>query len=84
MLSNIYLDDFDQEMARREHQIIRYADDILLFKWSCKGAENALEVASSYLENELKLTVTRCPVFGIYGTLRGIIAAIVTIQPLTG
>lgn len=57
LLANIYLDDFDQEMTRRGHKLIRYADDILIFKGSRKGAQNALKVASSHLENELKLTV---------------------------
>ena len=29
-LANIYLDAFDQEMKRRDHRIVRYADDILI------------------------------------------------------
>ncbi|WP_240312675.1 group II intron maturase-specific domain-containing protein, partial [Vreelandella aquamarina] len=35
----------------------RYADDILILSGSRAGAENALRVAQSYLEEELKLTV---------------------------
>jgi len=57
LLANIYLDDFDQTMKRRGHEVIRYADDILIFKGSQKGAENALKVAGEVLEKELKLTV---------------------------
>lgn len=57
LIANIYLDDFDREMARRGHTVIRYADDILIFKGSRKGAQNALKVASEYLERELQLTV---------------------------
>jgi len=57
LLANIYLDDFDQMMKRRGHEVIRYADDILIFKGSRKGAENALKVATEVLEKELKLTV---------------------------
>ena len=30
LLANIYLDEFDQEMKRRQHRIVRYADDILI------------------------------------------------------
>ena len=57
LLANIYLDEFDQEMMKREHRIVRYADDILIFCTSQSGAENALKVASQYLEVTLKLKV---------------------------
>ncbi len=30
LIANIYLDAFDQEMKRRGHRIVRYADDILI------------------------------------------------------
>lgn len=57
LLANIYLNDFDQHMKSRGHRIVRYADDILIFKISRAGAENALEIASDYLEKELQLKV---------------------------
>lgn len=57
LLSNIYLDEFDQEMMKRKHRIVRYADDILIFCTSASGAENALKVASQLLEVTLKLKV---------------------------
>ncbi len=59
LLANIYLDNFDQFMMARGHRIVRYADDILIFKTSKAGAENALEVAGKFLEKNLKLTVNR-------------------------
>lgn len=59
LLANIYLDAFDQFMMGRGHRIVRYADDILIFKASKAGAENALQVAGVYLEKTLKLTVNR-------------------------
>ncbi|WP_252097671.1 reverse transcriptase domain-containing protein [Pseudoalteromonas sp. NBT06-2] len=55
LLANIYLDEFDQEMMKRAHRIVRYADDILIFCTSKSGAENALKVASHILEEKLKL-----------------------------
>ena len=58
-LANVYLDAFDQEMKRRGHRIVRYADDILILTRSKSAAENALKQASRYLEEELKLTVNR-------------------------
>ena len=57
LLSNIYLDQFDQEMMKRQHRIVRYADDILIFCTSTSGAENALTVARHVLEVTLKLKV---------------------------
>lgn len=59
LLANIYLDEFDQEMKRRCHRIVRYADDILIFCSSGKAAENALKSARKILEQDLKLTVNQ-------------------------
>lgn len=57
LIANVYLDAFDQEMKRRGHRIVRYADDVLIFKTSRSGAENALQQATSLLEKSLALTV---------------------------
>ena len=59
LIANIYLDAFDQEMKRRGHRIVRYADDILILCASRSGAEHALQVATEILEGRLKLTVNR-------------------------
>ena len=59
LLANIYLDGFDQEMKRRGHRIVRYADDILILCRSQRAAEHALQVATHILEVDLKLTVNR-------------------------
>ena len=59
LIANIYLDAFDQEMKRRGHRIVRYADDILILCASHAGAEHALQVATEILEGTLKLTVNR-------------------------
>lgn len=57
LIANVYLDQFDQLMKSRGHRIVRYADDILILCGSKSAAENALKVATGYLEGELKLTV---------------------------
>jgi len=59
LLANIYLDTFDQEMKRRGHRIVRYADDILILCTSRKGAEHALAVATQLLEQDLQLLVNK-------------------------
>jgi len=57
LIANVYLDQFDQHMKQRGHRIIRYADDILILCVSESGARNARCVATTYLEETLKLTV---------------------------
>jgi group II intron reverse transcriptase/maturase len=57
LIANIYLDVFDQEMKRRGHRIVRYADDILILCATRSGAEHAQAVATEILEGPLKLTV---------------------------
>lgn len=59
LLANIYLDAFDQEMKKRDHRIVRYADDILILCCSKQAAENALIKATQILEKDLKLKVNR-------------------------
>jgi group II intron reverse transcriptase/maturase len=59
LIANVYLDEFDQFMKRRNHRIVRYADDIVIVTNSKRAAENALKRAVDYLEGALKLTVNR-------------------------
>ena len=59
LLANIYLDAFDQEMKKRTHRIVRYADDILILCRTEKAAERALIIATQILEKDLKLTVNQ-------------------------
>ena len=59
LIANIYLDAFDQEMKRRGHRLVRYADDILILCRSESAAHQALQTATVILEVDLKLTVNR-------------------------
>lgn len=59
LIANVYLDAFDQHMKQRGHRIVRYADDILILCGSRPAAQNALQVATDYLEGPLKLQVNR-------------------------
>lgn len=59
LISNVYLNQFDQHMKARGHRIVRYADDILILCASESAAQNALSVATRYLEYDLKLKVNR-------------------------
>lgn len=57
LLSNIYLNVFDQKMMKKKIRIVRYADDILVFAKSKAEIGNYLAYARKVLEEELKLKV---------------------------
>lgn len=57
LLANIYLNEFDQEWAKRGVKHIRYADDIVILTKSKRAAEHQLESSKKYLEGKLKLTM---------------------------
>lgn len=59
LLSNIYLDRFDQEMKSLGIRIVRYADDILIFARTYQEARKYQQIATEILEKGLKLTVNR-------------------------
>jgi len=59
LLTNIYLNKFDQHMKTLGIRIVRYADDILIFANSKSEAGRYRAIATSYLEGELKLTVNK-------------------------
>jgi len=43
LLSNVYLDPLDHEMARSEYEMVRYADDMVILCRSGEEAQAALE-----------------------------------------
>jgi len=59
LLSNIYLNEFDQKMKSKGIRIVRYGDDILIFAKDKQTAGNYKAYATKVLEEELKLTVNK-------------------------
>ncbi len=57
LLSNIYLNYFDQKMKNKGIRIVRYADDILIFAKDKQTAGNYRAIATKILEEELLLKV---------------------------
>jgi len=57
LLTNIYLDHFDQRMKSMGIRIVRYTDDILILARMRRQAWRFLEIACELLEGELKLAV---------------------------
>ena len=59
LLSNIVLDELDQELEKRGLEFCRFADDCNIFVGSQKAAERVMEKVSQFIENKLKLKVNR-------------------------
>ncbi|MBK8055321.1 MAG: hypothetical protein IPK35_19115 [Saprospiraceae bacterium] len=57
MLSNIVLDELDQELARRGLSYVRYADDVLIFVRSKQSAERVYVSISEYITKKMRLKV---------------------------
>jgi group II intron reverse transcriptase/maturase len=59
MLSNIVLNELDQELERRGHRYARWADDFVVLLKSERAAKRVMEGVGGYLEKELGLPVNR-------------------------
>ena len=57
LLSNILLDDLDEELERRGHRFCRYADDCNIYVRSKRSGERVLALITLYLYQKLKLKV---------------------------
>lgn len=59
LLSNIVLDELDQELNRRGISNVRYADDIQIFAGSKASAERVMKSITKFIEGRMKLKVNR-------------------------
>jgi len=59
LLSNIILNELDQNLQERGHRFVRYADDCSIYVRSRKSAHRVMENASRFLGEGLKLKVNR-------------------------
>ncbi len=59
LLSNVVLDELDQELERRGLEFCRFADDCNIFVKSQKAAERVMQTVSKFIEKKLKLVVNR-------------------------
>lgn len=57
LLSNIYLDDLDKELERRELPFVRYADDFVIFTKTEVAAQRVYASVERFLNERLKLVV---------------------------
>jgi len=59
LLSNLLLDDLDQELQRRGHCFCRYADDCNIYVRSLAAGQRVMESVTQFLEGKLRLRVNR-------------------------
>ena len=57
LLSNLVLDDFDKELARRGHRFCRYADDCNIYVRSRRAGERVMAGVCRFLTKKLRLKV---------------------------
>lgn len=57
LLSNIVLNELDQELEKRNHKFVRYADDFIVLVKSERAGERVKSSIKRYLEQELKLLI---------------------------
>jgi group II intron reverse transcriptase/maturase len=57
LLSNIVLDELDEELSRRGHRFVRYADDVNIYVRSERAGTRVMASVSRFIEERLKLVV---------------------------
>ena len=59
LLSNVVLDEFDQELERRGLRFVRYADDCNVYVRSRRAGERVMESLTRFITTQLKLKVNQ-------------------------
>jgi RNA-directed DNA polymerase len=57
LLSNIVLDELDQELDRRGHRFVRYADDCNIYVRSERAGKRVMTSVTAFIEKRLRLKV---------------------------
>src|SRR6266704_4467192 len=57
LLSNLLLDELDQELERRGHRFVRYADDCNIYVRSERAGQRVMESITRFITQKLKLKV---------------------------
>ena len=57
LLSNIVLDEFDRELARRGHRFVRYADDVKVYVRSERAGVRVMASLTEFIQRRLRLKV---------------------------
>ena len=57
LLSNIVLSELDEELSRRGHRFVRYADDCNIYVWSERAGHRVMASVTRFIERRLRLRV---------------------------
>ena len=57
LLSNLVLDELDRELERRQHRLVRYADDCNIYVASERAGKRVMRSVTSFIRRRLKLKV---------------------------
>src|SRR5246127_2951936 len=57
LLSNLVLDELDQELERRGHRYVRYADDCNIYVCSVRAGQRVMKSITKFITQKLKLKV---------------------------
>src|SRR5207253_9883761 len=57
LLSNLVLDELDQELERRGHRFVRYADDCNIYVRSEQAGQRVMKSITRFITQKLKLKV---------------------------
>ena len=59
LLANIVLNELDQELERRGHRFVRYADDFIILVKSKRAGERVFQSISHFIEKRLHLKINK-------------------------
>ncbi len=59
LLSNLVLDELDQELERRGHHFVRYADDCNIYVGSERAGQRVMDSVTRFITHRLKLKVNQ-------------------------
>src|ERR1700688_1699433 len=57
LLSNLVLDELDQELERRQHRFVRYADDCNIYVASERAGQRVMQSVTQFITQKLQLKV---------------------------
>lgn len=68
ILANIMLHELDREVEKRGHRHVRFADDVMIFCRTSRGAERVKKSITNFIEGKLKLKVNKEKTVVAYAT----------------
>ena len=84
LLSNIVLDELDQELARRGHRFVRYADDAKVYVRSERAGLRVMASLTDFIERRLRLKVNEAKSAVARPEERHFLGFRLRVDPLTG